>query len=58
MFWYVVFAIAYLIVLAALLVFIASASKFAKHSEAEDRMRPHGKAKARLHIRKDYRDAA
>jgi len=58
MFWYLVFAIVYLVVLAVLLVFIAGASKLAKHAEVEDRMRPHRNGPADLHVRKRYRDAA
>jgi uncharacterized membrane protein len=58
MFWYLVFAILYLVVLAALLVFIAGASKLAKQAEAEDRMCPHRNGPADLHIRDRYRDAA
>ncbi len=58
MFWYLFFAIVYLFVLAALLVFIAGASKLAKHAEAEDRMRPHRNGPPDLHIHERYRGAA
>jgi len=58
MLWYLLFAIVYLIVLAALLVFIAAASGLPKRGEAKDRMRPRAKAQARLLVRKHYRDAA
>ena len=59
MFWYLVFAIVYLAVLFGLLVFIAGASKLAKHAEAEDRMRPHRRGPADLRsVRRHYRDAA
>ncbi len=58
MFWYLIFTVLYLLVLAALLAFIAGASKLAKHAEAEDRMRPHRNGPADLHIRDRYRRAA
>ena len=58
MFGYLVFAVIYLVVLAALLVFIAGASKLTKHAEAEDRMRPHRNGPADLHIHERYRKAA
>ena len=58
MFWYLVFAVIYLVALAVLLAFIAGASKLAKHAEAQDRMRPHRNGPADLHIRDRYRRAA
>lgn len=58
MFWYLGFAVIYFLVLAALLVFIAGASKLAKHAGSDDRMRPHQNGPADLHIRDRYRDAA
>jgi len=59
MFWYIVFAIVYLVALLVLLVFIAGATKLARHAEAEDRMRPRRCGPADLRISpKRYRDAA
>ena len=59
MFWYLVFAVVYLLVLAGLLVFIAGATKLSHQAEAEDRMRPRRCGPADLHIpAKRYRDAA
>lgn len=59
MFWYLVFAIVYLVILAGLLVFIAGATKLSHLAEAEDRMRPRRYGPTDLHISpKRYRDAA
>lgn len=57
MFWYLIFALIYLLALAALLVFIASASRLAKHVEAGHHL-SHPNGPADLHIRDRYRDAA